>query len=289
MATGVADDALRVQIHVLGKELRQPIGIDAKALPEHGLAGRALDRVADILLDLLVGLHRQHAQRLRLVAVVARDEGHLDAQDGGEQAHQLDEDRITARAGHGQCGRAKGLVDMAAFDLGHHAPGEDLQQRLGQRRVGDRLAVHRHKQADRTAVAVRQRKRRIGVHALGGEDRAGRELGSDAAQHMAEGVADHLGARRAFERVVEVLQRAAVQHGGQRAHLTPRLIAEHRDEDGRDPQRVGQLAHQIDKQLRPAGLGDRLCGTEHRLRGGVPAGGLGARDRMFGGSHRASV
>ena len=283
---GVADDALGLRVGVFGKLFAQPVGVDAEVLAEHRLAGRAPDRIADVLLHLLAGLHRQNAQGLRLVALVTRNEGYVHAQDGREQAHQFDEDRITPRAGHRQRGRAQRLVDMAALDLGHHAPGEDLQQRLGQRGVGDRLAVHGDEQAQRIAVAVRQRERGVGIHALGGEDRAGRELGGDAARHMAEGAPDHLGTGRAFEGVVEVLQRAAVHHRGQRAHLPACLVTENGDEDRGHTQRVGQLAHQIGKQLGPASLGHRLRSTEHRLRGGVPAGGFGARGRMLGGSHR---
>ena len=40
--------------------------VGAEALPEHGFAGRAGQRVADVLQDLPVVVHRQHAQRLRL-------------------------------------------------------------------------------------------------------------------------------------------------------------------------------------------------------------------------------
>ena len=151
---GVADDALGLRVGVVGKLLAQPVGVDAEVLAEHGLARRAPDRIADVLLHLLAVLHRQHAQGLRLVALVARDEGDVDMQDRRQQAHQFDEDRITPRAGHRQRGRAQRLVDMAALDLGHDAAGEDLQQRLGQRGVGDRPAVHRDQQAQRRAVAV---------------------------------------------------------------------------------------------------------------------------------------
>ena len=137
----------------------------------------------------------------------------------------------------------------------------------------------------RRAAAVVERKRGIGVHALGAEDRAGRELGCHAVRHVAERTPDDRRARRSLERIVEVVQRLAVEHGRQRVQLAARLVGEDGDEDGRRLQDVGQLAHQVGEQRRPARMRHGLGRAKHRLRGVAPDGRRGAVYTMVEGSH----
>ncbi len=248
----VALGALGAGVLIFRKQRLQFGGIGPEALRQHGFAGRAGDRIGDVLQDLAVVGHRQHAQHVRLRRFEARDEGHLDVQDGRQQAHQFVEHGPAARAGHRKRHRAQGLVGALALDLRRHPARDDLEHGLGVIGIaaGNRAAVHRHQQPERLARAVVQRKGRERIHALPGEHRAGRQLRPQPGPDELRRPPDHGGAGRSFERVVEIAQHAAVQAGRQGAHHAARFVGEHRDEHDRHVQARRQLPRQVGEQVR---------------------------------------
>src|SRR4029453_18455513 len=138
------------------------------------------------------------------------------------------------------------------LDLRAHPHGEDLQHRLRERGIGHRGPSHRHQEAKRFARSVEQRIRGVTIHALGGEDRARVEFRGDALCYVAEIAADDPLTWRAGERVAEVAQQAAVQPRGERSHVSPPDVVEHRDKGDIDLEDIRKLGDERLVQPRAA-------------------------------------
>ena len=146
---------------VIGELRTQPSGDCNKALAQDASARGGLEGVVALRHGLAIADHRHHPHVRLGIGIVVRDERDFDVQEGREVADQFGKCRFAVRTRYRQCGRMERLVRPTAFDLGNDAPGEDLQQRFGQRGIRDRLAVHRHQQPERGAAAVVQRIRGV--------------------------------------------------------------------------------------------------------------------------------
>ena len=100
---------------------------------------------------------------------------------------------------------------------------------------------HRHQEAKRFARPVEQRIRRVTIHALGGEYRARVEFRRDALCYVAKFAADDLRTGRAGERVAEVAQQTTLQPRGERSHVSPPDVVEHRDKGDIDLEDIREL------------------------------------------------
>jgi len=247
---GIALGACQPGIVQRGKPLAEPVRVGVELAAVYLRARRPVERIRQVALHLAVAVDRQQDQRLRIVVDAARHERRVDVQDRREVTHQFGEDRLAARARDRQRGRAQRLFGATALDLGDDAAGEDLQQRLGQRRVADGLAVHRDQQPS-------------GVPPLSFSGKAAYESmplapkivpgANSAATPRATWRNDRptTWAQVSLQGVVEVAQRLAVEHGGQRAQFGARLVAEDRDEHRRRPQDLREFLDQLGEQAGP--------------------------------------
>ena len=187
-----------------------------------------------------------------------------------EVAHELGEDRGAARARDRQRRGPQHRIGAGPLELDGDPAADDLQHRLGEDRVGDRPAVHRDEQPELKAVAVAERVRRIRIHSLRREDRAGLELARHAALDERNSVPTtcaHGVPSRAYSKLRSGLPSSTP------ATLRRRVCASSaidRDEGDGDLQAGRGLAHEVVEEGRAGAVGGRQRGPAQRLRVAVP-------------------
>jgi hypothetical protein len=209
---------------------------------------------ADEAHRLVVGIRRHVAadvanrEAAELVARVAVDGAGLRVHvEDGAAVVIVDEDRVLGRLEDGAVVRLRGserLLVHAALELRSGAQRENLQHRLEQLLVHDRLAREHGDDADRLSRGILQRIAGVAHLAFGQVDILGVALGHPA-RHEVEAAVYHVAARRDRERVLDILAIALAAVDAERAHGRRRLVGDPPDEGEVHVEDGGEIAREL--------------------------------------------
>ncbi|MCY1363633.1 hypothetical protein D9M69_504040 [compost metagenome] len=248
---GVAVHAERPQHLVVGIGALQVAGYEMEAAAEDLGAGRALELVSGILLELAVVVERQGGQALRPLVADAADEGEI----GVQRAHHVPRDRlehlVAGSRGHPQGDEAQHLLQgLARADVGGNAadgadPAIAVEERELGRQIGADAARHGHLLLELQFMAELGHAQVVGTQHIG--HFPGEEVVVGAPQHL---IGAHL--EQPLEGAVDQAQAAVeVLHVDHRAAVVDYLAqAVLFDADGLEAAGQG-LAHR--ETLRGAG------------------------------------
>jgi hypothetical protein len=230
------------------------------------------------------------AEHLGAAAPAHRLVGRVDVDDAelGVAQHQRVgggvEDRAVLRLA-----LAQALLVVAPLHLGARAHGEDLQHRLDQVLVDERLLRHDGDDPGAAPFAVLQGEAGIADRPHLRQQLVARILARHVARHHRERAVHHVIARRALERVLEVLAVGAAAEYAEGLDGARRPVGEPADQRELHVQDDGEVAGQLlehgvalrarhcqrgglQRLLAPAALGDVGAEADHRLRPAVGAG-----------------